>query len=1104
MEAIIGGLLMKDMKRTYVIMISIFLTITSCVPLINSSEQTKGIIYVDDDGGADFQKIQDAINYASADDTIYVFDGIYNESLSISKSYLNIIGESKYNTIINGTGNAIFLVNCNNVLINNFTIKNASDGIRLSPSDNGQIINYITILDCIIYNNTNDGIIVDLYRRDSGVDYIKIFNCDIYNNGNCGFRIYCHAEWAHSNQNQIKNSRIYENVNHGIEILNYNQNMGYGVISGCEVFNNSKDAIFLLNIHDYKIENCSLYNNLNGTKASNCGNLKIFNNSYYNNSKKGLDLSYFNYLNLIRNDVYNNIEIGCKLFQLTNFNINDSYFAHNDDGILIDTSSNGAINRCSFITNDWSGIVVDSSYNTKIRNSSVNNNYNGIYLIDDSHDNRVESSFITNNSNYGIYLLLSNSNIIFNNYCNNIHNCNEELSTTGNRWNTTKTSGVNIIGGSYIGGNYWDDYPGRDIDNDGLGDTNIPYNCSGSIIGGDYLPLALNITGVNVSIENCDVAANNTITVPIIIHNVTNLMVANVNLSYDPTVMHVLSFTAGSFDETDANINNVTGWIHLGGYQTVSASLNGDVILAMVTLQAVGVKGASSPMNFTYVLLEDIFGEEIEAFNDNGIFFITLDSYGPTIANIMLSPNVIPEDTDGDATCFGTEFTEIMDIFCDVIDDSDIASVTVDLTSLGGGLTEMINIIGTETWYVATNATEGSAIHNGTGYISLPVYINASDKYGNWNVSIALPTVWKNGDVNGGGSLTLYDCTYMAKNMLGFPGWLIPHKNVADVSGNCAFTLYDATYLAKNILGFEGWDELKATQNDNSIVSIQDCDVSSGETITIPIMIQNAANLMTANVNLSYDPTVVHVLSASDSDFDSMLANINNVTGWIHLGGYQISNGALSGDSILAMVTLQAVGAEGTSTPMNFTYSLLEDAIGSPIPITADHGIFSIKILQEFGDVNQSIQDRGFPIRHAIDGDWGAAQSFMPTLESLTRAEIYLRKFGTSEFNLTVELRENHPQGTLIDTLTFTPIEISESWGWFILDFEDTTITPGTQYFIVCPPPPSGVTTSYGYEWGYAFGNLYEDGAFWFTRDGGGLWRDLPTMYEFCFKTYGY
>jgi len=163
----------------------------------------------------------------------------------------------------------------------------------------------------------------------------------------------------------------------------------------------------------------------------------------------------------------------------------------------------------------------------------------------------------------------------------------------------------------------------------------------------------------------------------------------------------------------------------------------------------------------------------------------------------------------------------------------------------------------------------------------------------------------------------------------------------------------------------------------------------------------------------------------------------------------------------------------------------------------------AITVTTLYEDVNQSVQDRGFPIRHALDGDWGAAQSFIPTLNTLTSTEIYLRKF-TPEFNLTVELRTDNPQGTLIDTLVFTPDQTPSSWQWFSIDFEDTPTTPGTDYFIVCPPAPSGVTTSFGYEWGYAFGNQYDDGAFWFTRDGGGLWRDLPTMYEFVFKTYGY
>jgi parallel beta-helix repeat protein len=100
------------------------------------------IIYVDDEPGEgldnpyeNFTNIQNAIDNSSNGDTIFVYNGIYNEEIKINKS-INLVGESSEETIINGCfeqgvvaglpqpeyKNIVITVLANNVNITGFNI----------------------------------------------------------------------------------------------------------------------------------------------------------------------------------------------------------------------------------------------------------------------------------------------------------------------------------------------------------------------------------------------------------------------------------------------------------------------------------------------------------------------------------------------------------------------------------------------------------------------------------------------------------------------------------------------------------------------------------------------------------------------------------------------------------------------------------------------------------------------------------------------------------------------------------------------------------------------------------------------------------------------
>ena len=203
----------------------------------------------------------------------------------------------------------------------------------------------------------------------------------------------------------------------------------------------------------------------------------------------GIDLSGGNYCNVSNNRVTNNSH-GVDLYSSNNNNVNGNDVLSNNNGIYLQYSHNNIIENNNAANNGNAGIylVNYNSYNTLSGNDALSNFY-GIYLGHQSNNNILSGNNISNSIHYGIQLNSSSNNTIYNNYFNNTNNAWDD---GNNIWNVTKTEGINIIGGPYIGGNYWSDYAGIDLNSDGLGDTFLPYDASGSIINdGDFLPLTV-------------------------------------------------------------------------------------------------------------------------------------------------------------------------------------------------------------------------------------------------------------------------------------------------------------------------------------------------------------------------------------------------------------------------------------------------------------------------------------------------------------------------------------------------------------------------------------------------------------------------------------
>jgi parallel beta-helix repeat protein len=288
---------------------------------------------------------------------------------------------------------------------------------------------------------------------------------------------------SNSSNNTLSRNNASNNSEFGI-YLDYSSN---NTINGNNVSSNNYASYWLgggISLSD------SSNNTINGNNASNnVDGIYLYSSS--NNMLSG---------NNANSNIYNNIILYLSSNNTLSGNNASSSNSNYEYGIYMGNSSNNTLSGNN-ASNNYYGIYLDySSNNTLSGNNASNNSDFGIYL-DYSSNNTLNGNNVSSN-NYGsywlgggIYLSNSNDSKIYNNNFNNINNFYIYNSNI-NAWNITKftlNSGINVVGGPHLGGNFWANQNGTgfsqtctDADRDGICDAQ--YTLDSNNI--DYLPLA--------------------------------------------------------------------------------------------------------------------------------------------------------------------------------------------------------------------------------------------------------------------------------------------------------------------------------------------------------------------------------------------------------------------------------------------------------------------------------------------------------------------------------------------------------------------------------------------------------------------------------------
>jgi len=353
-------------------------------------------LYVGGSGPGNYTTIQSAIKASNHGDTIFVYDDSspYNGRLVIDKQ-INLIGENKNSTVLDGSGYEVIYVYSNSTVIRDFTITNSGvhEGIYIRDHTNNEIKN------CIFTNNSRG---LTLYAAPSNHIHNNYFS---QNNIYSQFGIYIYGENLEDltqdiTSNTINGKNLYYFINESNVVLD--GDAGQLILVDCSDFiiknmniSGLHYGITLYYCNNITISNSNIYNNDDGIVLQTSSNISVLHCNIFNNMAHGIWLGYSNHNKILNCTISNCSWGGIWLY---------SYCHYNE------------IAQCRFVNNHYGIHPAWHSFKTIIKNCVfINNTMNSIRLDESSSFAQVINCTISG-GNIGILIRNSNNNII--QHCN--------------------------------------------------------------------------------------------------------------------------------------------------------------------------------------------------------------------------------------------------------------------------------------------------------------------------------------------------------------------------------------------------------------------------------------------------------------------------------------------------------------------------------------------------------------------------------------------------------------------------------------------------------------------------------------------------------------